>query len=195
MSVRPAVDHGFVRRRRLILLVTLLALVVWQAFSVLSAQAAIYRWRDAKGTVHYDQSLPDAAVARGYEVLDAGGEVIRRVPPPPTAEQRAHDEAEARAAAQAEAKEEARERHDQMLLQTFSSVGDIRHMRDERLRALDVQIQLARDRVAQQAGGDAAARAAARSTLQDLLHQREQIKLEFEADVRRFRQLKRLPSP
>lgn len=176
------------------MLLGLSLLTVTLAFSSV-AQAAIYRWRDANGMVHYDQSLPDAAVSRGYEVINDAGEVVRRVPPPPTAAQRAQEKAEAAKAAQTMAKKEARERRDRILLDTFSSVGDIKHMRDERIDALDVQIELARDRVKQLKGSGAAARASAEASLQDLLRQREQTRLEFEADIKRFRELKGQTAP
>lgn len=192
MSAVHAVDRRAAHGRRWVVLAVLLLISVWGASSILQAQAGIYRWRDAKGVVHYDQSLPEAAVSRGYEVLGSNGEVTRRVPPPLTPAEQAAAKLKAEAAGREEAREEARERHDRMLLQTFDSVGDIKHMLDERLRALGVQIQLAHDRVRQLGQGAAVSeRAAAQAALEDLLRRRSDIRQEFRADIERFRQLKK----
>lgn len=196
MTARRDAACRYPRSRRSTLLAYVLLLLLAGDFAVGQvALGAIYRWRDANGMVHYDQSLPDAAISRGYEVINDAGEIVRRVPPPPTAAQRAQAEVEAQKAARTEAEAEARKRRDRILLDTFSSVDDIKHMRDERLDALDVQIELARDRVKQLADGDKAARASAEASLHELVRQRDQTRLEFEADIKRFRELKGQAGP
>lgn len=157
-----------------------------------TAQANVYRWRDSQGAVHYDQSLPDKAIASGYEVLDDAGDVVKRVPPPSTASQRAEARRKAAVAERLATQKETQRRQDRMLLQTFDNVGEIKNMRDQRLKALGVQIELARDRIKQLSGGGSSPeQAAAQTDLTTLLKQRLYMRQEFAQDIQRFRELQK----
>jgi hypothetical protein len=70
-------------------------------------------------------SLPTQCRGQAYRILDGGGNVVREVGPPLTAEQKAEQAAEARRRKQME--EEARElrRKDQALLDTYATPKDI----------------------------------------------------------------------
>lgn len=38
-----------------------------------------YRWKDASGVVHYSDTIPSSALARGYDIVNAQGMVVRHV--------------------------------------------------------------------------------------------------------------------
>ncbi len=93
-----------------------------------SAQAAgeFYCCQDpTSGRRICGDSLPTQCRGQAYRILDSGGNVLREVGPPLTAEQKAEQAAEARRRKQME--EEARElrRKDQALLDTYATPKDI----------------------------------------------------------------------
>lgn len=128
--------------------------------SASAAGSSTFRWRDAQGQVHYSNLLPPQAVDRGYEVLNSGGDIVKRVPPPLTPAQRAAAEAEAKRLEKQAAGRAAQERRDNMLLRTFNSVHDIERLRDDRVSALESQLRLVREH--QQRAGKHLARLQAR---------------------------------
>ena len=92
------------------------------------AQAAgeFYCCQDpASGRRVCGDTLPAQCRGQAYRILDSGGNVVREVGPPLTAEQKAEQAAEARRRKQME--EEARElrRKDQALLDTYATPQDI----------------------------------------------------------------------
>ena len=70
-------------------------------------------------------TLPDACRGRAYRVLDSGGNVIKEVGPPLTAEQKAAAAAEAQRRKQVEEANREQRRRDQALLDTYTSLEDI----------------------------------------------------------------------
>lgn len=113
----------------------------------------LYRYTDADGVVHLVTSLPPAAAAGGYQVLDRRTlKVIRAVPPAASAEERAarrvqeREEAQERAAreaaaasvrAAAEEKAQAQARRDRALLHSYTTVEELEDARQRQLDALD----------------------------------------------------------
>ena len=155
------------------------------------AAAEIYRYVDSHGGVVLDrQSVPPEYAAKGYEVLDAQGRVIRVVPPAPTAEE-LHRRAEAQRQAEV----------DTQLRRRYPSVADLDVAMTSQLRDLDGFISAARsnqqalnDRLQtletraaeQQRGGQAVAPA--------LLEQRESLRREqqgAEAELQRLQALRK----
>lgn len=103
---------------------------------LLVSAAGLYRWTDAKGVVHFGNTLPPSA-AQGESVqLNARGEVRRVYPAAESAAQRAADQ-------QARERIQSQKAYDQSLLQTYSSVHDIEQARDQQLALVDKRIALA----------------------------------------------------
>ncbi len=94
-----------------------------------AALAAMYKWVDDKGVVHYSDQVPPAAVNKGNVELSPQGIPIRKVAPAMTPEQRSAHEAE-QARQNESAKGPTREqiesaRHDRALLQSYTTAGEI----------------------------------------------------------------------
>lgn len=115
------------------------------AANVYAAGESTFRWRGAHGLVHYSNVLPPEAVARGYEVIDGNGNVIKRVAPPMTHAQQTAAKAEAKRLAKLDADRAEQARRDNMLIRTFNSVHDIESLRDDRISALEAQLRLVRE--------------------------------------------------
>ena len=86
-----------------------------------------YRYRDENGVMRMDISIPGQYVDQGYDVLNAQGMLIRRVPPrqPSAAGDSADQQAE-----------------DNILLSSYSSEADITAHRDRRLEGIQRQIDI-----------------------------------------------------
>lgn len=111
------------------LLVLLTALL---GFSAASA-TELYRYVNDKGVVVLDRlGVPPAYVAKGYEVLNEQGRVIRVVPPAPTAEEMKHLLAE-----------RARAGSDMQLLRLYSTPEDVDRAKERKLAELDGLISVA----------------------------------------------------
>lgn len=88
-----------------------------------------YKWVDEKGITHYGDYVPPEYAKRERAVLNQEGVVIRRLEAEKTPEQRAADALRLRDT-------ESRKQHDQFLLNTYTSVGDIETLRDQRLEQI-----------------------------------------------------------
>lgn len=196
-----------------------IVLAVALAALVMPAQAKLYRWVDEQGNVHYSDRLPPQATQQKRKVLDESGRTLESHDP--EAERRA---AEARAREQARleaerARQEAQARHDRMLLQTYTTVEDIEHVRDDRVAALDSSLNLAREKLERLRGNLAQLekragelRQAGRPLPEDLSRrlaearrqvqenqdyvarkeaERDEMAQRFAADIERFKELKR----
>ena len=94
----------------------------------------LYRYLSDKGVVVLDrQGVPPQYIGKGYDVLDEQGRLLRRIPPAPTAEERACiDQAKAQA------------NSDAQLLRLYSSLEDVDRARERKLTELDGVIAAAR---------------------------------------------------
>lgn len=94
----------------------------------------LYRYLSDKGVVVLDrQGVPPQYIAKGYEVLDEQGRLLRTIPPAPTAEERAQlNQAKLQASADAQ------------LLRLYSSLEDVDRARGRKLGELDGAIAAAR---------------------------------------------------
>lgn len=102
--------------------------------AVTSAQADVYRYVNRQGVVVLDrQGVPPEYVANGYEVLDDSGQLLRVVPPAPSAEELAR-----RAAAQRQAALDAE------LLQRYTSIADLEWAQVRQLRDHDALLGIVR---------------------------------------------------
>lgn len=96
-----------------------------------------YRWKDAEGNLHYDDSLPTAALQFGYDVVNKSGMVVKHVDAPKTPEQiKADKEAASKVAAEKHAAEEQAQR-DQQILAAYPNEQDLMHAQQGQLDSLD----------------------------------------------------------
>lgn len=94
----------------------------------------LYRYTDERGTtVLSRQGVPPEHIARGYEVLNEQGRVVRVIPPAPTAEELRRMQ-----------QEKARALSDAQLLRLYSTPEDVERARQRKLAELDGLIGVAR---------------------------------------------------
>jgi len=172
------------------------------ALPLLAAQAhaAAYRWVDENGQLQFSDTLPETAASNGYEVFDPStGQVIRKVAPRKTAEQKAREEAERQAEEAKRRAEEAEQRHRKVLMALYSSAEDIRQARDARLERLDAQIdrlEEATERMRRKAaespddGSYARDLDNLRASLEAARDEREKTRQQFARDLEEFKRLK-----
>lgn len=179
-----------------------LAGVIAIALPLLAAQAAnaaTYRWVDDNGQLQFSDTLPSAAAANGYRVIDSStGQIIREVAPRKTAEEKAREEAQRRAEEEARLAEAAERKHNQVLLALYGSIEDIEQARDARLERLDAQIRrletsTARmeDKARNSPSDDSYARdlESLKASLEAARAERQEVEGRFEQDIQRFREL------
>lgn len=128
--------------RALILLPLLLA-----AASPAQAQTRSYCCNDASGRRACGDTLPQVCYERAYYEL-LGGRVVREVEAPLTREQRAKKDAELRAQRARLAEEANARRRDQVLLDSYATVGELDRRRDRDIGNLEGEIRAARAREA-----------------------------------------------
>ncbi|MGE8500022.1 MAG: DUF4124 domain-containing protein [Pseudomonas sp.] len=96
--------------------------------------AELYRYVDDKGvTVLSRQGVPPEFIAKGYEVLNDQGRVVKVIPPAPSAEEMKRLVAD-----------KARSRSDAQLLRLYTSPEDVDRARERKLNELDGLISVAR---------------------------------------------------
>jgi hypothetical protein len=106
------------------------------------SQQRLYRWVDDQGVVHYGDRVPPEYADRDRDLLNTQGVAVGSEEGVLTEEERAEI---ARLEAAEQADRQARvenARRDQVLLDTYLSVGDIEALRDRRLELLAAQIKV-----------------------------------------------------
>jgi len=104
-------------------LLLLLPLLVAAASS--QAASEFYCCQDSNGRRICSDMLPDQCRGRPYKVLDSGGNIMREVGPPPTAEERQAQVAENLRKKQQDEAAREQYRKDQALLDTYATPQDI----------------------------------------------------------------------
>ncbi|HJP97708.1 MAG TPA: DUF4124 domain-containing protein, partial [Rhodanobacteraceae bacterium] len=99
-----------------------------------------YRWKDASGVVHFGDTIPSAALAGGYDVVNNQGIVVRHV-------SRELTPAERRAAAAVAARESAARRQEQQrkvadaqMLAAYPSEHDLERSQQAQLHQIQADI-------------------------------------------------------
>lgn len=101
---------------------------------VMADAAELYRYVDDQGVVVISrQGVPPEFIAKGYEVLNDQGRVVRVIPPAPSAEEM-----------QRLLADKARARSDAQLLRLYASPEDVDRARERKLAELDGLIGVAR---------------------------------------------------
>ncbi len=109
-----------------------------------AAHAAMYRWVDGNGRVHYGDTLPPTYQKSGASEMDKQGNVIKRTKS--EEERRADAERQAEAQRQREAQEK-QAQQDRALTQTYTSEAEIDLARDRALEYHKLAIKSAETRV------------------------------------------------
>lgn len=110
------------------------------AFS-LPAHAAMYKWVDKQGKVHYGDTIPPEYANQGSSQLDSNGLVIKKTDAALTPEQiKARDEAAAIAKKEKEAAQQ-QQRRDKALLATYTDVKEIDLAAQRNMSQIDAQIK------------------------------------------------------
>jgi Domain of unknown function (DUF4124) len=100
-----------------------------------------YRWVDKDGVVHFGDTVPPEYSEQAHQELNQQGVPVREFP-------RQLSPEEAAAARKADAEQARRQQHDSFLLNTYTKVGDIEQLRDERIALINSQMELARGSIA-----------------------------------------------
>lgn len=183
----------------------------------------LYRYVDEDGVVHYSDTIPPSAVPRGHAELAPTGVTIRRVDRAKSREEVEREQEIERLRQEAQALVEAHQAENRTLLETFRSVDDMLMVRDGKIAAIDVAIQVVRRNIRSQQDqvrllrGDAADLersgkpiseqldldiAAAEQSIHGAMteivrreQEKQALKDRFEADIKRFQVLKNIPQP
>ncbi len=107
----------------------------------------LYKWVDKNGVVHYGSSVPPEYANQKLDVLNSEGIVVKKVSAQKTPQELAKEEQEKAAAAQREKAEKLQQLNDQMLLDTYTSVADIKRDRNSRLAAMESQINVTKSAI------------------------------------------------
>ncbi len=125
-------------KKRLFLIITLVSLAVT---SPLFAKQ-FYRFVNTDGKLVIKDQVTNEMVAKGYEILNANGRVIKKVAPGKTLAEMEEDRLAQIEEKKKEIELQQRIRHDAELLRQFSSIGDIIRNRDAQLLALEQRIRI-----------------------------------------------------
>lgn len=178
----------------------------------------MYKWVDEQGKVHYGDKVPPEYAKQERKILNDQGVQVKTIEAAKTPEQLAEEArlAEQRKEQERVAAEQAA--HDRMLLATFTTEDDMVMTRDGKIAAVDGVLRVTRDRIEKieahlgELTGEAAELERAGKPIPEALHgeilgargqiqryvdyiatkrrEQEDIRAQFEADIRRFRELK-----
>lgn len=109
--------------------------------------ANLYKWVDDKGQVHYSDAVPPDAINKKRDVIDQKGVVIDEIGAAKTKAQSKEERRRKKQEAIRRQQLKAQQEHDRLLLQTYTSEGDIVNMRDRRISTIDDKITLNKDHI------------------------------------------------
>ncbi|HEY9198077.1 MAG TPA: DUF4124 domain-containing protein [Gammaproteobacteria bacterium] len=185
-----------------------------------SSQSAprLYKWTDDQGKVHYGDKVPPEYSKQERKVLNEQGVQVKTLEAAKTPEQLAEEERLAAQRKEQERIAAEQASHDRMLLATFTTEDDMVMTRDGKIAAIDGILRVTRDRIEKiettlsQLTREAAELERAGKPIPESLHEeilgargqiqryldyiaakrreQEDIRAQFETDIRRFRELK-----
>lgn len=179
----------------------LLAGVMGLILSPLVAEAELYRWTTPDGRLHYGDNMPSGQAEHGYDIINpATGEVIRHIDRAKTPEELAAAAAEERKREEAAKAAEEQAQKDRVLLQLYASRADIERAQSQRMAEVNAQVKQVEDalrRAEIRARSDQPSEVASanhdmaqlRKNLADLYGVRDDVKKQFDHDLKRFDQL------
>lgn len=203
----------------MMLLVAMLAATLGAASPLTQAQH-FYRWVDDQGNVQYTDKIPPSEIDKAHTELSPDGMRVTDVPPVMTPEEIQRERALERLRAQQQRLIDEQQAEDRVLLRTFRSLDDMIMVRDGKLSAIDVMIQVTKSNIQRQRDwllrlrGEAAdleragepvtdqikeriatterALNQALATILERERQKQEIRDTFARDLKRFRQLKNI---
>lgn len=178
----------------------------------------LYKWVDEQGKVHYGDKVPPEYAKQERKVLNDQGVEVKTLEAAKTPEQIAEEERLAAQRKEQERLAAEQAAHDRMLIATFTTEDDMVMTRDGKIAAIDGVLRVTRDRIDNIEGNlsqltrEAAELERAGKPIPETLHEeilgargqiqryldyiaskrreQEEIRAQFEADIRRFRELK-----
>ncbi|AJQ93127.1 hypothetical protein [Gynuella sunshinyii] len=105
-----------------------------------TAAANLYRYTDQNGTLVLESMIPPEFVSKGYEILNEQGQVLKVVPPAPSAEELAKKKAE-------QERLEMQSARDAELMKLYRSPEDVDRAKASWMSRLDVEIKLKRNQL------------------------------------------------
>lgn len=185
------------------------------------AAGGFLRWVDDQGNVHYSDTIPPEFAEKGRSRLSSGGIEVEEIAPAKTLEEIQREQELERLRLQQERLIERQRAADMVLLRTFRSVDDLTMVRDGKLQAIDVMIQVTRSNIRRQQQWLAGLRSEAADheragkpvtqhlndsiantqraindsyeTIVAREKQKQEIRESFARDLKRFRQLHEIP--
>lgn len=124
-----------------LVLAAIFAAAVMAGVQAGSKPQKLYKWVDKNGVVHYGSSVPPEYAHQQLQVLNDQGVTVKTIAAPKTPEEIAKQKQEEAEAAAKAKQQKAQQANDQMLLDTYTSVADIKRDRDSRLTAIESQIK------------------------------------------------------
>jgi hypothetical protein len=121
-------------------LAALIAALVMLA-SPMPARAALYKWVDDKGVVHYTDTLPPEAIDKARVELNKQGIEVKKTDKALTPEQRRAMQQEAEKQKQVARQQEEAARRDRALLSSYTSEAEIDLARKRSLQTIDNVVQ------------------------------------------------------
>lgn len=180
--------------------------------------ATIKCWTNKEGIRECGTTVPPEYAQEGHEEINAQGRVIKETKRAKTPAEIAQEEKAKAEEMEKKKKQEEQARQDKVLLDTYTSVGDIEKFRDDNIRVIESRVTLTKSRIEKtQADLDKRIQAAANAErdgkkpnaalLQDIdilrnrikdnkafIADREKeiadVKAKYNADIERFKQLK-----
>lgn len=120
------------------LFISLLICLITAASSVSAAQ--FYRWVDSQGNVFIQNYIPPEYVKGGYEIIDDAGNILKKVAPEISLEERRANEA-------AQVSAEMQRARDQELLKAYRSPSDVDRTMSTWLSRMDMEIRVKENRI------------------------------------------------
>ena len=102
----------------------------------------LFKWVDKQGVTHYGSTIPPEYAAQQSEQIDSHGNVVKTTEAQKTPAQLAAEQAAQQQAAQKAQADAAKQAHDKVLLDTYTSTKDMERDRDSKLSAIDAQINV-----------------------------------------------------
>jgi len=137
-----AMDGAESGARRAALIASLVTLIAAAMLSVAGpARAAMYKWVDDKGVVHYTDTLPPEAVDKASVELNKQGVTVKKTDKALTPEQRRAIEQDAQRQRQLARQHEEVERRDRALLSSYTTEAEIDLARNRSLQTINNVVQ------------------------------------------------------
>ncbi len=124
-----------VKHPLLILCASVLLASAAHAGTTLTPPKTLYKWVDEQGVTHYGDHIPPEYAAKEHDVMSSHGIEMQRQEAQKTPEQLALED-------QLKVEDAQRASRDKNLLNTYVSVQEIEHLRDQRLTLLTDQIKV-----------------------------------------------------